>query len=127
MKKIIYFLIALALFTSCQPKEVKTLSADTMDDYQKMIIDKPLILVDFNASWCGPCRQLSPILNEIEIEKGDALHILKINTDLYPNISTAMQIDGIPALILYKNNEIIWQHVGLISKEELNKIISANQ
>jgi thioredoxin 1 len=127
MKKIIYFLIALSLFTSCESKEVKTLSTDTMEDFQKMIADKPLILVDFNASWCGPCRELSPILDEIGIEQEDHLQILKINTDLYPNISTEMQIDGIPALILYKNNKLIWQHVGSISKEELNKIISENQ
>ncbi len=127
MKKIIYILMISALFISCQSNGVKALSADNMEDYQKLIAGKSLVLVDFNAPWCGPCKKLSPVIDEIASEKSDAIEIIKINTDVYPQISTALNIDGIPALILYKNGEIIWSHIGLISKEELSDVIAANQ
>ncbi|MFM7021841.1 MAG: thioredoxin family protein [Flavobacteriales bacterium] len=124
MKKIFYFLLALSFFVSCQDAEVKTLTNDSVEGYQNFIANKKLVLVDFNATWCAPCRKLSPILDEIAAEKGDALNILKINTDAYPIISEAMHIDGIPALVLYKDGKEVWNGVGLRSKEELTVLIN---
>ena len=126
MKQIIYCLVFITIF-SCHNAEVKTLATDNLEDYQKLIDGKALVLVDFNAPWCGPCKQLSPVLDEIAIEKAKEVEIIKINTDLYPQISNALQISGIPALKLYKNGKQIWEHVGLISKQDLRYIIASNQ
>ncbi|MCX6181251.1 MAG: thioredoxin family protein [Bacteroidetes bacterium] len=126
MKTLLYLILSIALF-SCQNMEVKNLAADTVDDYNKLLADKPLVLVDFSATWCPPCKQLSPILDEVALEKKGDVEIVKIDVDFYPIISEAMKVDGIPSMFLYKNGEVIWQHVGLITKEELNSLVESNQ
>ncbi len=98
-----------------------------MSDFQKLIAAKPLVLADFNAPWCGPCKQQGPILDEIAAEKMDTIEIIKLNTDVHQEVSSALKIDGIPTLILYKNGKQVWRNEGLIAKSELNKIIAANQ
>ena len=81
--------------------------------YLKMVAEKPLVLVDFHAVWCGPCKKLSPILASIVEKQGGRLTLIKLDSDENPDLMKAKQIQGIPYLELYKDGKLIWKNMGL--------------
>ena len=83
------------------------------------IIKEDLVLVDFYATWCGPCRMLSPILDEVLKETN--ITLLKVDVDKNEMIAKRYGIMSIPTMILFKNGEIVEKRVGMTSKDELNK------
>jgi len=83
------------------------------------------VLVDFWAEWCGPCKQIAPILDEISEEKGDSLEVVKINIDKNPEIPTKHGIRGIPTLILFKDGKPVSTKVGALPKSAINEWIDA--
>ena len=95
--------------------------------FSELIKSETPVLVDFYADWCGPCKSMSPIVEEIAAELKDKLKVIKINTDKNPKASQAYGIQGIPAFILFKNGNIIWRNSGAMPKHlflgELKKYI----
>ena len=85
----------------------------------KEIISKGNVLVDFFATWCGPCRMLSPILEEIDEEKSFNGTIVKVDTDELGNIALAFGIQSIPTLILFKDGNAVKKTLGYMSKDDL--------
>ena len=81
--------------------------------YLKLVAQKPLVLVDFHAVWCGPCKKLSPILASIVEKQGGRLTLIKLDSDENPDLMKAKQIQGIPYLELYKDGKLIWKNMGL--------------
>ena len=81
--------------------------------YLKLVAEKPLVLVDFHAVWCGPCKKLSPILASIVEKQGGRLTLIKLDSDENPELMKAKQIQGIPYLELYKDGKLIWKNMGL--------------
>jgi thioredoxin 1 len=86
--------------------------------------DKP-VLIDFYADWCGPCKTLSPIVQEVARELGEKVRVLKIDVDKNSAISNKYQIRGVPTLMIFKNGNLLWRQAGVLPKEaiisELNK------
>jgi thioredoxin 1 len=97
-----------------------TINEVTDNNFQAEVIESDVpVLVDFWAPWCGPCRMVAPVLEEIASEKGEALKIVKLNTDENQQTAIAYQVLSIPTLILFKNGEIAKKVIGAYPKRKL--------
>jgi thioredoxin 1 len=94
-----------------------TVSDDTFDE-QVALADIP-VLVDFWAEWCGPCKMIAPILEEIANEKAGAVKVAKVNVDENQGLSSKFGIRAIPTLLFFKNGSVREQIVGMTSKRDL--------
>jgi len=91
----------------------------TDDTFESIIADNKLVLVDFWAPWCGPCRMVAPVLDEIAGEHGDKVTIAKVNTDENQAAASKHSIMSIPTMMLFKNGEKIDQMVGALPKPQI--------
>lgn len=87
--------------------------------------DKP-VLVDFYATWCGPCKMMEPILKELKEKVGDKASVIKIDVDKNQALAGKLGVRGVPTLILYKNGKIVWRDSGVRQVSELEGLISQN-
>jgi thioredoxin 1 len=86
-----------------------------------------IVLVDFWASWCGPCKMIAPVLEEISNEKGDIVKIVKINVDEHPETPTTYNVRSIPTLALFKDGNLIDTKVGVHAKNALIQWIESHK
>lgn len=93
----------------------------TKENYDKEIKEKGIVIIDFFATWCGPCQMLAPILSEISNE--NQIKICKINVDEEQELAMKNNIMSIPTVYFYKNGEIKTKFIGYKTKEEIEKII----
>jgi len=80
-------------------------------------------LVDFYADWCGPCKMMKPVLEELKGMMGDSLRIVKVDVDKNPAAAGSLQIQGVPTLILFRQGKILWRQSGVVPAQQLQRTI----
>ena len=95
-------------------------------NFDGLLQDSKLVIVDFWATWCGPCRMLSPILDEVEEEMADQISVVKVNVDDADEVAARFRIMNIPTLLFFKNGQLVDKTVGAMPKNVLVEKINAN-
>ena len=98
----------------------------TNTSFDSLLEGEKLVIVDFWATWCGPCRMLSPLLDEVEAEMGDKITVVKVNVDDADEIAMRYRIMSIPTLLFFKNGQVVDKTVGAMPKSTLVDKINAN-
>ena len=98
----------------------------TNTNFDELLQEEKLVIVDFWATWCGPCRMLSPLLDEVEAEMDDKVEVVKVNVDDADEIAMRFRIMSIPTLLFFKNGQMVDRSVGAMPKSALVDKINAN-
>lgn len=98
-----------------------------MEKFNEMINGEQLTLVDFCATWCGPCKMMHPILEQLKEKMGDDIRILKVDVDKNEALSMQYRIQSVPTLMLFKKGEMLWRQSGAMSLNDLMQKISQQQ
>lgn len=91
--------------------------------FEELIASETPILIDFFAEWCGPCKVLSPTLQQLAQDEGDNIKIVKIDVDKNPKLASKYKVSGVPTLMLFKNSELKWRQSGVLSLPQLKSVV----
>ncbi len=93
--------------------------------FEELIQSETPILIDFYATWCGPCRAMEPVLHDLKSELGEQVRIVKIDVDKNTDLAVQMKVMGVPTFMLFQNGRELWRQPGVLTKESLKKIIES--
>ncbi|MCC6753755.1 MAG: thioredoxin [Saprospiraceae bacterium] len=102
-------------------------TTDSVKTFSELLESEQLVLVDFYATWCGPCKMMQPVIQNLKSKVGNAARILKVDVDKNPAVMRQYNISGVPTFILFKKGQIVWRQSGAMSEQALIEAIFANQ
>ena len=94
-----------------------------METFNQLIQSDTPVLVDFYADWCGPCKAMAPVIQEVATAVKGKARVVKINIDKNAATPTQYQVQAVPTFILFKNGQVLWRHPGMIDKTSLISVI----
>jgi thioredoxin 1 len=95
------------------------------NSFQELIqSDKP-VLVDFHATWCGPCKMMAPILQQVKAAMKDQVTIIKIDVDRNPQVAQFYSVQGVPTLMIFQHGKVVWRQSGVVPASQLQQKLSA--
>ena len=94
-----------------------------MEQFNDVIFSGQLVLADFFATWCQPCKMMHPILLEAKAELGDAVRIVKVDVDKHEATAARYGIRSVPTLMIFRNGEMLWRQSGVVAKDDLVRIV----
>lgn len=94
-----------------------------MANFKDLIDSETPVLVDFHATWCGPCKTLAPILTDLKNDLGDLVRIVKIDVDANQSLAQKYQVRGVPTMILFKEGKQLWRQSGVLPLENLKQVV----
>ena len=98
-----------------------------MENFNDIINSEQLTLVDFFATWCGPCKTMHPVLEQLKAELGDSIRIIKIDVDKNTNLAMNYRVQSVPTLMLFRKGEMLWRQSGALRLNDLKAIVSQYQ
>ena len=98
-----------------------------MENFNDIINSDQLTLVDFFATWCGPCKMMHPVLEQLKDELGESIRIIKIDVDKNNNLAMNYRIQSVPTLMLFRKGEMLWRQSGALRLNDLKAIVSQYQ
>jgi thioredoxin 1 len=98
----------------------------TLSEFNKLIISKVIVLIDFQAIWCAPCKKMAPVIDEVQKDYGEQAAFEKIDIEVNKLLQTTYNVESIPGLILFKNGKEVWRYTGFINSVDLSKVIKQN-
>ena len=99
----------------------------SMEKLNEIINGSQLTLVDFFATWCGPCKMMHPVLEQLTEEMGDSLRIIKIDIDKNEALMEQYRIQSVPTLMLFRKGDALWRQSGAMSLSDLKKVVNSYQ
>ena len=97
-----------------------------MESFSDIVSKEPLVLVDFFATWCQPCKMMHPVLEQLKGEMGDGLRILKVDVDKNEALSAQYRIQSVPTLVLFRGGEQVWRQSGAMSLAALKQVMNGS-
>ncbi|WP_339225428.1 thioredoxin [Paenibacillus sp. FSL H8-0332] len=94
-------------------------------NFKEMVQAEGITVVNFWASWCGPCRMFAPVLEEFEKEADDSIKVIKINVDENPVTSSQFQIMSIPATLIFRDGKPLYKELGILPKDALRQLVAS--
>ena len=94
-----------------------------METFSQIISGNQLVLVDFYATWCAPCKMMHSVLEQLKEKQADRLRIIKIDVDKNPSLATQYQIQSVPTLIAFREGNVLWRQSGALSLSQLIKTL----
>lgn len=93
------------------------------ESFAEIINGKTPVLVDFTAEWCGPCKMMKPVLDQLHRQMGERVRIIKVDIDRSPAAAQAYSVQSVPTLILFQQGKMLWRQSGVLQTASLQKII----
>jgi thioredoxin 1 len=95
-----------------------------MNAFQQLIQSGKPVLVDFTATWCGPCKMMAPVLEQVKRILGDKITIIKIDIDKSPQTAGSYRVQGVPTLVLFRDGNIQWRQTGVMNAQALVEVLN---